>query len=250
MEALIELFWSKYEELQQAIDREDEKLTAALDRELDPLMLAVLGSAEGDATSIQLQFRFAIDLLNEEADDRSCVRRNAHLLQTLVERYLGPAVAKAVPEAAEEGAGAGSPIDEVIATGILDDNLLNRISDRIIVVAPGYRILYSNDTNAKRLDVAREELVGRHLGEFVGVHRFRNEWKPNLDRCFEGENTAVTYADEIGGETVVMRCRMSPFTRSSTLIGALVVIRETADRRRRRRQPDPAMAGITLQFRG
>lgn len=238
MEALIDLFWSKYEELRQAIDREDEKMTAALDRELDPLMLAILGSAEGNAASIQLQFRFALDLLNEEADDRSCVRRNAHLLQTLVERYLGPAVATAVPDAADAEAGAeandGSPIDEAIATGILDDKLLNRISDRIIVVAPGYRILYSNDTNAKRLDVAREELVGRHLGEFVGLHRFRNEWKPNLDRCFEGENTAVTYADEVDGETVVMRCRMSPFTRSSTLIGALVVIRETADRRRRR----------------
>jgi PAS domain-containing protein len=232
VEALIDLFWSKYDELQQAIEREDEEMTATLDRELDPLMLAILGSAEGDATSIQLQFRFALDLLNEEADDRSCVRRNAHLLQTLVERYLGPAVAKAVPDADE--AEDTALIDEAISNGLLDDALLNRLSDRILVVAPGYRILYSNDTNAKRLDIAREELVGRHLGEFVGLHRFRNEYEPNLDRCFAGENAAVTYADEVDGETVVMRCRMSPFTRSSTLIGALVVIRETADRRKRR----------------
>ncbi|MDE1158407.1 MAG: PAS domain-containing protein [Neorhizobium sp.] len=236
MEALIDLFWSKYDELQQAIEREDETMTAALDRELDPLMLAILGTAAGDAASIQLQFRFALDLLNEEADDRSCVRRNAHLLQTLVERYLGPAVAKAVPDAAVDADEAEdtSLIDAAIANGLLDDALLNRLSDRILVVAPGYRILYSNDTNARRLDIAREELIGRHLGEFVGLHRFRNEYAPNLDRCFAGENTSVTYADEVDGETVVMRCRMSPFTRSSTLIGALVVIRETADRRRRR----------------
>ena len=234
MQALIDLFWSKYGELQQAIDREDEALTASLDRELDPLLLAIFGSAESDAGSIQAQFRFALDLLNEEADDRSCVRRNAHLLQTLVERYLAPQTTCAeAPGAPGEGQDQSSPIDKAVSSGILDDSLLNQLSDRILVVAPGYRILYSNETNAQRLDIPREELVGRHIGEFVGLHRFRNEFKPNLDRCFEGESTSVTYADQVGGETLVLRCRMSPFQRSSTMIGVLLVIQETADRRKR-----------------
>lgn len=232
MEALIDLFWSKYGELRRAIDSEDEAGMAILDRELDPLMLAIFGSEESDTASIQAQFRFALDLLNEEADDRSCVRRNAHLLQTLVERYLMPQN-KASQVRQEVVGGEEMSIDEATAGGILDEVLLNRISDRIVVVAPGYRILYSNETNARRLDMAREELVGRHLAEFVGLHRFRNEFQPNLDKCFAGESMSVTYADEVDGQTVVMVCRMSPFLRSATLIGALVVIQETADRRRR-----------------
>jgi PAS domain-containing protein len=234
VKALIDLFWSKYGELRGAIDREDEPAMAILDRELDPLMLAIFGSEESDAASIQLQFRFALDLLNEEADDRSCVRRNAHLLQTLVERYLMPQ--NSVPAGRQVAAADDDDvsIDEVTAGGILDEVLLNRISDRIVVVAPGYRILYSNETNARRLDMERDALVGRHLAEFVGVHRFRNELQPNLDKCFSGESLSVTYADEVDGQTVVMVCRMSPFLRSATLIGALVVIQETADRRRRR----------------
>lgn len=232
MEALIDLFWSKYGELRGAIDREDEPAMAILDRELDPLMLAIFGSEESDTASIQAQFRFALDLLNEEADDRSCVRRNAHLLQTLVERYLMPQN-KASQARREAVGGEDMSIDEATAGGILDEVLLNRISDRIVVVAPGYRILYSNETNARRHDMEREQLVGRHLAEFVGLHRFRNEFQPNLDKCFVGESLSVTYADEVDGQTVVMVCRMSPFLRSSTMIGALVVIQETADRRRR-----------------
>jgi PAS domain-containing protein len=234
LQALIDLFWSKYGELQQAIEREDEALTASLDSEIDPLLLAIFGSAESDAGSIQAQFRFALTLLNEEADDRSCVRRNAHLLQTLVERYLAPqATCSQTSDAHREVPDGSSPIDQAVAKGILDESLLNQLSDRILVVAPGYRILYSNETNAKRLDIPRDELVGRHIGEFVGLHRFRNEFKPNLDRCFQGESASVTYADQVDGQTLVLKCRMSPFQRSSTMIGALLVIQETADRRKR-----------------
>jgi PAS domain-containing protein len=233
LEALIDLFWSKYADLQQAIESENERGMVALDRELDPLLLAVFGSAVEDPASIQAQFQFALDLLNAEADDRGCVRRNAHLLQTLVERYLAPPAGAATGPLHPGGAGDHPSIDQVTASGILDDALLDCISDRILVVAPGHRVLYSNEVNAKRMDLPRQELIGRHLAELIGLHRFRNEFEPNLNRCFQGENVMVTYAEQVDGETVVMRCRMSPFLRSSTLVGALVIIQETADRRRR-----------------
>jgi PAS domain-containing protein len=233
LEALIDLFWSKYADLQQAIESEDETATVALDRDLDPLLLAIFASEERDPASIQSQFRFAFDLLNEEADDRGCVRRNAHMLQTLIARYLAPQPGTTPFLRQQSGPAEATMIDEATASGILDEALLNRLSDRIVLVAPGYRILYSNETNARRVDLQREQVVGRHLAEFVGIHRFRNEFKSNLDRCFDGESMSVTYADQIDGQTMVMRCRMAPFVRSATLIGALLVIQETADRRRR-----------------
>ena len=234
MEALIDLFWSKYAELRQAVERNDAPMTLTLDRELDPLLLAIFSSQSKDAASIQAQFRFALDLLNEEADDRGCVRRNGHLLQMLVERYLVPdnGISANRRPAAEPSDTAA--IADATADGFLDDALLNRISDRIVVIAPGYRIFYSNETNARRLDLPRDELIGRHFAEFVGLHRFQNDFKPSLDRCFAGESISLTYADQIDGETVVVRCRMSPcVSGSSQLIGALLVMQETADRRRR-----------------
>ncbi|MFB9947317.1 PAS domain-containing protein [Rhizobium puerariae] len=234
MEALIDLFWSKYAELHQAIERNDAQATAALDRELDPLMLAIFSAQGRDAASIQAQFRFALDLLNEEADDRGCVRRNGHLLRMLVERYVAPESSLSANRRPGPESGDTAIIADATADGFLDDALLNRISDRIVVIAPGYRVFYTNETNARRLDVPRDELIGRHFAEFVGIHRFRNEFKPGLDRCFEGESVSLTYADQIDGQTMVIRCRMSPcVSGSSQLIGALLVMQETADRRRR-----------------
>lgn len=235
MEALIETFWTKYDELQEAIERNDGTATSALDRELDPLLLAIFSSQSKDPASIQAQFRFALKLLNEEADDHSCVRRNAHLLQTLVERYLVPQVGLSGDRRATTESPDAAAIDDATVDGFLDDAVLNSISDRIMVIAPGYRIFYSNETNARRLDIPRDDLIGRHFAEFVGLNRFQNEMKPNLDRCFAGESISLTYADQVDGQTLVVRCRMSPFrSGSSQLIGALLVLQETADRRKRR----------------
>ncbi|CAN7343795.1 PAS domain-containing protein [Neorhizobium galegae bv. officinalis] len=234
MEALIDLFWSKYADLRQAVERNDDDATASLDRDLDPLLLAVFSSQSKDPASIQAQFRFALDLLNEEADDRGCVRRNGHLLQMLVERYVVPETGLSANRRPEPEPHEHAVIADATADGFLDDALLNRISDRIVVIAPGYRIFYSNETNARRLDLARDALIGRHFAEFVGLHRFKNDFKPNLDRCFAGESISLTYADQTDGQTVVVRCRMSPcVSGSSQLIGALLVMQETADRRRR-----------------
>ena len=233
MKALVDLFWAKYADLRQAVEREDDDAVERLDRELDPLILAILSSQAQDQPTIKTQFRFALDLLNEEADDHGCVRRNGHLLQMLVERYLltdHPASSK---EEVAEDPQQPADVAQAIVDGFLDDTLLNRLTERVVVVAPGYRIFYSNETNARRMDMPREDLIGRHFAEFVGLHHFRNDLQPCLDRCFAGESLAHTYADKRESETVVIHCRMSPITRSSTLIGALVVIQERADRRRR-----------------
>ena len=234
MQALIDLFWSKHAELLNAIDRGDTASMARLDRELDPLLKAIFESQASDPASIQAQFQFALDLLNEEADDGGCVRRNGYLLQTLVERYVSPEIQQSGRRREQSEADTGSAISDVTVDGVLDDALLNRISDRVMVIAPGYRVFYSNETNASRHDLPREALIGRHIAELVGIHRFRQEFKENLDRCFAGESAAFTYADQVNGQTVVIHCRMSPcFSGSSQLIGALVVMQETADRRRR-----------------
>ncbi len=236
MKALIDLFWSKYSDLRKAVEREDDDAVSRLDRELDPLIQAILGSQGQDPATIRSQFRFALDLLNEEADDRGCVRRNGHLLQMLVERYLltGHELSEGPQAAFDDQPQQPADVAQAIIDGFLDDAVLNELPERVVVIAPGYRIFYSNETNARRMEMPREKLIGRHFAEFVGVHHFRNELQPSLDRCFKGDSVSLTYAEQIDSQTVVVHCRMSPISRSSTLIGALVVMQETADRRRRR----------------
>ena len=54
------------------------------------------------------------------------------------------------------------------------------------------------------------DLVGRHVVEFVGIQRFEQRVKPNLDRCFAGELVDYTFAKEIENRTIIVRCRMTP----------------------------------------
>lgn len=235
MESLIGLFWSKYNDLRRAVDRDDPAAVRALDRELDPLLQAIVQCQNSDPASIQAQFRFALDLLQEEADDRGCVNRNGHLLQMLVERYLAPQIGRA---ANARAAGDSSHVESSFEAGdgaVLNSAIFDRIPERIMVVAPGYKVFYSNETNAQRLGQAKEKLLGRHVADLIGIYHFQRDLREPIDRCLAGECLSHTYAQQRDDETIVVRCRLSPcFSDAQTQLGALVVIQEMADRRRPR----------------
>lgn len=235
VEALIDLFWSKYNRLQAAVDLEDPVAVEALDQEIDPLLRAIFQHQVSDPAGIQAQFRFALDLLKVEADDSGCVHRNGHLLQMLVERYLAPQISCAAARAGGDQ-GATATIMPAGDTAFLDPSLFDRIPERIVVVAPGYRVFYSNDTNAQQMGQPKEKLVGRHFAEVIGIQHFQRDVKAALDRCLEGESFTLTYAEQRDEQTVVICCRMSPcFSDAHTQIGVLVVMQELPDRRRSRK---------------
>ena len=105
--------------------------------------------------------------------------------------------------------------------------------DRIAVITTDYRYLYTNSVNAARLEERPMDLVGRHIVEFVGIQRFEERVKPNLDRCFSGELVDYTFAKDVGNRTIVVRCRMTPCVSSTgKIIGAILILQEIADRRR------------------
>ena len=234
MEALIDLFWSKYHDLQSAVDRDDASVVKALDQQIDPLLQAIVHHQVSDPQGIEAQFRFALDLLKEEADDRGCVHRNGHLLQVLVERYLAPQLGRV---ASAKVVGGQEEVAAVFQSGggLLDAGLFDGIPDRIMVVAPGYRIFYSNETNASRVGQPKEKLLGRHFADLVGIHHFQRDLREALDHCLAGEVLSRTYAEQRGDLTVVIHCRLSPcYSDTGTQGGALVVRQEMADRRRPR----------------
>ncbi len=228
MEVLIELFWSKYAELKNAVDANDSALVETLDKDIGSLLGTIFQTKARTLADINRQFRLAIDLLNEEADDLSCVHYNSRLIEGLVERYIalgeGGAVSEMMlEEEGEEGREAFNPA------------LLDNISERVAVIGPSYRLTYTNAANTNRHAAAHQDgnLVGKHLAEIVGFQRFQSGFKEHVDRCMAGETVAYTYAEDINGRTVVVRCRMSPYYNGSlSPAGVMLVMRESADRRR------------------
>jgi hypothetical protein len=227
LKALIDLFWQRYSELKGAVDRNDAQKITVLDRELDPLLESITSWKTKSSAEVLEQFRFAIDLLNEEAEDTGCVQRNSELLRKLVDRYIG----------------AGLPYDGIAPDGesaswspyvILDEDRLDDLDERVFVVSPGYRINYTNAINAQCYEAKTNDLVGRHIAEFIGIHHFQQALREKLDACFKGQPAKYTYAEDIDGRTVVRSYEMSPcYSPSYKLVGAIIIVKELADRRNR-----------------
>lgn len=230
MEVLIELFWSKYAELNAAVEANDSARVEVIDREISDLLGTIFQTKARNLADINRQFRLAIDLLNEEADDLSCVHYNSRLIQGLVERYI------ALGEGEVLGAGGVTQEDgfpEDVRDALFNTSLLDNISERVAVLGAGYRMTYTNAANASRLQTQPGGLVGKHFAEIVGFQRFQNGFKEQIDRCLSGETVTYTYAEQYEGNTVVVRCRMSPFYNGGLApAGVMLVMRETADRRR------------------
>lgn len=226
MKILIDMFWKKYAELKTAIGQNDSDRITVLDRDLDPLLDAIIRRSADNPAAIHAQFRFALDLLSEEADDCSCVQRNIDLLKTLVDRYVA------------DGGARSDMADDLDAaheeTDILDENLLDSISDCVTVITPSYRISYMNDANARRQGIRRDEALGRHIAELIGLHHFQHGFRDRLDLCLQGKSANYTYADEVDGRTIVFSCDMSPcYSSRNRLAGVMVVTQEREDRRKR-----------------
>ncbi len=229
---LIELFWFKYSQLQYAVRVAEEHLIGILDRELEPILKAVYDERAASVEDARLQFQFLIDILRMEADDVACVLRHSQLLQSLIDRYFAATRSTDLAGLDLERA-PKFPSKGRADEGLLNEAILDCFPDRIAVITPDYRYLYTNPVNASHLDSRPMDLIGRHIVEFIGLQRFEQRVKAYLDRCFAGEVVDYTFAKTVDSRTAVVRCRMTP-CRSSTgkLIGAILVIQENADRRR------------------
>ena len=239
MQALVELFWLKYFQLQHAVKAGDDVLVGILDRDIGPVLSAIYEENVASVADARIQFQFVLDLLAKEADDVSSVFRQRDALQNLMNRYFavggGDILGKEWSRQASTSPAAG-PVtggkgraDE----GFLNEAILDCLPDRVAVITPDYRYLYSNPVNAARLEQRPMDLVGRHVVEFIGIQRFEQRVKPNLDRCFAGEVVEYTFSKDVDNRVVVVRCRMTPCLSSTgKIIGAILILQEIADRRR------------------
>lgn len=233
LKELIDLFWMKYSQLKKAVGELDEQSIDILDREVESLLETIFERQAANAVEIQMQFLVAIELLRRESQDACCVLRHAENLHRVVQRHIIPGQIGDIQADELDGtpAVASSAVDPAAGENI-DVALLESLSNRVSVIAPDYRFVFTNDLNASALSRRPDELLGRHIGEFIGLHRFVQGFKEKLDRCFNGEISDYTYADQMGNRTVVIRSRLSPYyANNSVLIGALLVMEELPDRR-------------------
>ncbi|MGX5668227.1 PAS domain-containing protein [Rhizobium daejeonense] len=207
-------------QLQQAIRVGDDRLVRLLDRELDPLISAVVNYRAADMQEVQLQLRFVGNLIREDADDRSCVLRHAATLSILLDRYFGSEakLCSDIPADAPRVSGLGED-------DLLNESILNNLPDRVAVVTLDYRYLYANPAHANFVGSTPLDLVGRRIFDFLGDIEASVAIERNLDRCFAGERVDSSYFHRVESRCSLMRCRLTPLrTSRGDVIGAVMTL--------------------------
>ena len=218
--SLLEAFDMRTARLRRAVFLGDDALVAMLDREIEPLINAIVGYRAQTSAGIRRQLGFLNALIREEAEDRASVLRHANALSTLIDRYYGEENDADAPPAA------GAP--NAIAPGrLFSDMLLDSLSERVAVVTCDCRVLYANRAYAQPFRRKPVELVGCHIAEIVGEECFEGGLRADLALCFRGEERCFRYTVSKNGGLLFIG-RTTPLRgEGGGILGALLVVNET-----------------------
>ena len=223
LRAMFEAVSLKNLQLQQAIRSGDDQLVRVLDREIDPLMSALISYRASDFDDIYLQMRLLTKLLREDADDRACVLRHASMLTILVERYFGPKRSQefAAPEMATvrpHHAGDDEHLNEAI---------LNNLPERVAVVTRDYRCLFANTAMASMLGLRQIEIIGRSVFD-LSLAAGNNDWLQDaLDSAFAGRSGSFVAGVSPVSSASEMRGRYAPLRAADgSVSGAILTLGE------------------------
>jgi PAS domain-containing protein len=223
LRAMFEAVSLKNLQLQQAIRSGNDHLVRVLDREIDPLISALISYRASELDDIYLQMRLLTKFLREDADDRSCVLRHAAMLSVLVERYFGPKRSQEppMPHVSSNSAYAGGDDEQ------LNEAILNNLPERVAVITRDYCYLFANTAMAGMLGMRQMELIGRSVFDLGlacdGIDGLRHA----LDSAFVGRSGSFVVRMSIPmGETTVP-ARFSPLRATDgSISGAILTLGE------------------------
>jgi len=225
---LLQAFTSQCSQIEEAIRLGDDARVATLDCGIEPLVQAMLNHNAANLLEVYMQLQFVAHLLQQDVDDGTSVSNHAAVLASLLNRYFGVPPRRDLLLPQQFPLASPKPYTPDIDNGnFLNWAILETLPDRVAVVTPDYRYLYSNQVNCAYLGHKPIDMIGRHVMEFIGEERFLTRAKVKFDVCFAGQHVDYCYEQQNGSRG--MRCRMSPLRDASgQVLGALVIL-EMAD---------------------
>lgn len=224
LRAMFEAVSLKNLQLQQAIRSGDDQLVRVLDREIDPLISALISYRATDFDDIYLQMRLLTKLLREDADDRTCVLRHASMLTLLVERYFGPRRNQEIPAPKSSSTRPLQGGDDIQ----LNEAILNNLPEHVAVVTRDYRYLFANTAMAGMLGMRQMEIIGRSVFDLC-LADGNDDWLQDaLDAAFAGRSGSFVARISAGMGKSDMRGRYAPLRAADgSVSGAILTLGES-----------------------
>ncbi|MCM2474892.1 PAS domain-containing protein [Rhizobium sp. CG5] len=222
-------------QLQQAVRVGNDDLVLLLDRQLDPLISAIVEYRAETTQQVHQQLGFFSELVRQDADDRSCVVRYSGALAVLLDRYFGDGNQLdnwAPPQMPVRAGSAGQSSENDI---VLNEAILDALPDRIFVLTRDYRYLYANAAYAASVQSVPLDLIGRHVSDVMGEACFEREAKRNFDGSFDGQAVECRGKRRLPSGDVAVYRRFIPMQAGNgPVIGAILQERDL---------PEPAGEG-------
>jgi PAS domain S-box-containing protein len=112
----------------------------------------------------------------------------------------------------------------------LTAQVFDSLPDRVAIVGRDYRYRRANPVSQRYWGRSADQLVGMHIADLVGNDFFERKVKPDLDRCFAGED--VSHAEWFSGASGrhYLALSYSPLRPDAERVdAALVIIRDLTD---------------------
>lgn len=218
-------FWRQYSAFKLAVTNDNFEIVQQLDASLTKTIDLIVNRPAVTVEDIVLQFKFATDLLNVEAEDVGCVKKNIGLIRSLIEKYVGLGITL------QDDEGVKRQFASLPHT-IFDEHRYDEQPVPTLLVKEDYTLGYVNNAYQQSLGLNDRTFVGTHVADHVGLVHFRNGLKEKIDLALAGEVSRYTYVDDCDGKRFVWIHDISPvYSPSDMLLGALVQINKIADRR-------------------
>lgn len=102
--------------------------------------------------------------------------------------------------------------------------------DEVLVLGRGYTYQRVNPVFERNWDMPAERIVGKHVAEIRGMETFERILKPNLDRCFDGEEVRYAAWFEYPRDRRYLAVTYTPLRPKSDVVeGALVITRDLTE---------------------
>jgi PAS domain S-box-containing protein len=112
----------------------------------------------------------------------------------------------------------------------LTEQVSERLPDLVSIIGRDYRYRRANPTYERVLGIRAEKVVGMHIGDVLGRGTFDRVVKPNLDRCFAGEEVSFAqWFDNPGGRKYWMMTYSPLKLESEQVDAALAVARDLTE---------------------
>jgi PAS domain S-box-containing protein len=106
---------------------------------------------------------------------------------------------------------------------ILTAQVFENAPDGICIIGRDYRYRRVNPVYSRRWGMPAERVVGTHVSELLGVDAFERILKPNLDRCFAGDEVTFEWLSESPGR-LYLAVSYSPLRSGSEDVEAALAI--------------------------